>query len=64
MTKKSPRLKQRKAFRLAIFGASIGMAMRIVFNNSNYLLLYMIAFAIVGGIVGTIIDRKKAANEV
>ncbi len=47
---------------MAMVGAIIGIMLSIVFSNSKNMLAIIPVAGVIGGLIGTIIDRKKNKN--
>lgn len=56
------RKEKKKSVIMAMIGAIIGIMLSIVFSNSSNMLAIIPAAGVVGGLIGTIIDRKRNKN--
>lgn len=53
---------KKRAVIMAMVGAIIGIMLSIVFSNSANMLAVIPVAGVLGGLIGTIIDRKKNKN--
>lgn len=53
---------KKRAVIMAMVGAIIGIMLSIVFSNSKNMLAIIPVAGVIGGLIGTIIDRKKNKN--
>ncbi len=53
---------KKNSIRIAMIGAIIGIMMTIVFNKSPMVLAFIPVASAVGGLIGTIIDKRKNNN--
>ena len=54
--------RKKKAVIMAMVGAIIGIMLSIVFSNSKNMLAIIPVAGVIGGLIGTIIDRRKNKN--
>ena len=54
--------RKKRAVIMAMVGAIIGIMLSIVFSNSKNMLAIIPVAGVIGGLIGTIIDRKKNKN--
>ena len=54
--------RKKKAVIMAMVGAIIGIMLSIVFSNSKNMLAIIPVAGAIGGLIGTIIDRRKNKN--
>lgn len=52
--------KNKKSVVIAMIGAVVGIMLGIVFSNSSNLLAIIPVAGVLGGLVGTIIDRRRS----
>ena len=53
---------KKKSIIMAMIGAIIGIMISVVFSNSSNLLAVAPVAGIIGGLIGTFIDKRKGVN--